>query len=338
MNDPIKPTTLIQSIMKKSGFFGAGVFFLLSILPSALYAAGGEGAEVVGTSMEDILVVALGSLFVLLLLYIVAQMRLTRLTLREIQNQVRIKQGLEPLPAPLTLEQLYHKHFTGLKPMDDEVNQPLAAGHEYDGITELDNGMPPWLQYFFGVTIAFAVVYFAWYTVLGIGPDQFEEYRREMAYGDSIKQEYRMRMANTMDENTVTLATEVAELENGKALYMENCSVCHGDKGEGGVGPNLTDSYWIHGGGIKNVFRVIMYGVPDKGMIPWEDRFSPGEIRNIASFVLGLEGTNPPNPKAPEGQVWTPTEEDDAAEEGIEGKDAETEVAEGASEEVAMHN
>jgi cytochrome c oxidase cbb3-type subunit III len=321
--------------MKKSGFFKAGLLFLLTILPLAAHASSAALEEPKGADMEDVLVVALGTLFGLLVLYIVAQMRLARLTLREIQNQVRIKQGLEPLPAPLSLEQLYHKYFTGLKPMDDEVNQPLAADHEYDGITELDNGMPPWLQYFFGVTIAFAVVYFAWFTVLGIGPDQFEEYRREMAIGDSIKQEFRMRMANTMDENTVTLATEVAELDNGKALYLENCSVCHGDKGEGGVGPNLTDPYWLHGGGIKNVFRVITYGVPDKGMIPWDDRFTPGEIRNIASYVLSLDGTNPPNPKAPEGPLWVPEEVES---DGSDAEDADTAENEEEPGEVAMNH
>jgi cytochrome c oxidase cbb3-type subunit 3 len=85
---------------------------------------------------------------------------------------------------------------------------------------------------------------------------------------------------------------------------MANCAACHGQKGEGVVGPNLTDAYWIHGGGIKNVFKTIKYGVPAKGMIAWETQLSPSQIQKVASYVLTLQGTNPPNGKAPEGEIW----------------------------------
>ena len=82
---------------------------------------------------------------------------------------------------------------------------------------------------------------------------------------------------------------------------------CHGQKGEGLVGPNFADEYWIHGGGIKNVFKVIKYGVPDKGMIAWQAQLKPADMQKVGSYILTLQGTNPPNPKAPQGTIWADT-------------------------------
>ena len=81
---------------------------------------------------------------------------------------------------------------------------------------------------------------------------------------------------------------------------------CHGDQGGGmpGLGPNFTDEYWLHGGGIKNAFSTIKYGVPQKGMISWQDQLSPAQMQDVASYILSLQGTNPPGAQPPQGEIW----------------------------------
>jgi cytochrome c oxidase cbb3-type subunit 3 len=96
-----------------------------------------------------------------------------------------------------------------------------------------------------------------------------------------------------------------AEITEGATLYSKNCIACHGDKGQGGVGPNLTDDYWIHKGGIRDIFYTIKYGWAEKGMKSWKEDFSPVQIAQLASFVKTLHGTNPPAPKEKQGELYT---------------------------------
>lgn len=107
-----------------------------------------------------------------------------------------------------------------------------------------------------------------------------------------------------MDENTVTLLKESAGIDQGKAIFQEKCTACHGAEAGGSVGPNLTDNYWLHGGSINHIFKVIKYGVPEKGMISWEKQLSPTDIQKVASYVLSLKGTKPANPKEPQGDLF----------------------------------
>lgn len=278
-------------------------------MASQLFAQNAETAVAVtptptGFSTTDLLIWLVGLLVLLLVFLVVAQLGLVSQTMHSVRNQIRVEQGLEPLPPPMDLQAYYHKYFTGLKPLTAPENQ-IEDDHEYDGIRELSNGMPPWLTLLFGGTFLFAVVYFSWFIVSAVGPTQEQEYLVEMAEGDSIKKAYRMAMANAMDEHTVEVSEDLADLAEGKKIFMDKCASCHGMAGEGGVGPNLTDAYWIHGGGIKDLFRTITYGVPEKGMIAWNEQLMPGEIRNISSFILKeLVGTTPPNGKAPQGTLW----------------------------------
>ncbi|MCX7729434.1 MAG: cytochrome c, partial [Bacteroidia bacterium] len=101
-----------------------------------------------------------------------------------------------------------------------------------------------------------------------------------------------------------TKLTDPAEINQGKEIFITNCITCHGKEAQGGAGPNLTDEYWLHGGGIKNIFKVIKYGVPAKGMIAWETQLSPKQIQQVASYILTLKGTNPPGAKEPQGELW----------------------------------
>lgn len=187
------------------------------------------------------------------------------------------------------------------RPVTEEA--VLDTGHDYDGIRELDNRLPPWWKYGFYCTIIFAVVYLWRYHVAHSAPLPAEEYAISVRKADEDKQAYLKKAANLVDENTVKLLTSPTDLDAGKAIFQSTCFACHGKNGEGGVGPNLTDAYWLHGGTIQEVFKTIKYGWPDKGMKSWKDDFSPSQIAQIASYVKSLAGTNPPNAKAPQGTL-----------------------------------
>jgi cytochrome c oxidase cbb3-type subunit 3 len=186
----------------------------------------------------------------------------------------------------------------------------LMMDHNYDGIVELDNHMPPWLANIFYITIAFGVVYFTYFSVLGLGKTQLEEYEEELRIA-AIKAEERASLAlSSIDETTVVFDSSAPSLAAGKSIYDANCVACHASDGGGGVGPNLTDEYWIHGGSINDIFRVVKYGVVAKGMIPWQDQLSPEEMQNVSSYILTFVGNTPANPKAPEGDRYVPTIEE----------------------------
>jgi cytochrome c oxidase cbb3-type subunit 3 len=107
-----------------------------------------------------------------------------------------------------------------------------------------------------------------------------------------------------VNSETVIALTDADAISAGQGIYIQNCVACHGQKGEGSVGPNLTDEYWIHGGGIKNVFKTVQNGVPAKGMISWKSQLSPKQIQQVSSFILTFQGTKPDNGKAPQGDIW----------------------------------
>lgn len=187
----------------------------------------------------------------------------------------------------------------GLRPISEEKD--IVIDHEYDGIRELDNPVPIWFNGLFYATVVFGVVYLAVYHVFGWGLTQEQEYEREMARAEVARQEYLSQVANLVDENNVEVDFSPETVSAGQAIYMANCAVCHGQAGEGGIGPNMTDEYWIHGGEINDIFRIVKYGVLDKGMVPWKQMLTPAQIAEVSNYILNLRGTNPPNAKDPEG-------------------------------------
>jgi cytochrome c oxidase cbb3-type subunit 3 len=188
-------------------------------------------------------------------------------------------------------------------PMDKEAE--ILTDHEYDGIRELDNNLPPWWKYGFYLTIIFAVYYLFDYHVLRTSPLSGQEYQQQMAEAEAMKKERLKDAGANVDENTVTLLADAGMIAAGKGIYDGNCASCHGVAGEGLVGPNLTDEFWLHGGGIKNIFKTIKYGVPAKGMIAWQSQLNPEAMQKVSSYIMTLQGTKPANAKAPQGEVWT---------------------------------
>jgi cytochrome c oxidase cbb3-type subunit 3 len=181
--------------------------------------------------------------------------------------------------------------------------QERLMDHDYDGIQELDNPPPAWYMYLFYATIVFAIVYMINYHTLGKSNLQIDEYTDEMMQAQQQREEL-IKSGAFIDENNVKALTSESDIVEGKNIFVTNCVSCHGNNGEGIVGPNLTDKYWIHGGGIVNVFKIIKNGVPEKGMISWQQQLSPKQIQQVASYVLTFAGINPPNAKEPEGELY----------------------------------
>lgn len=234
--------------------------------------------------------------------------------------------------------------LTDAVPIEREAE--IMMDHEYDGIRELDNNLPPWWVYMFYITMAFAVVYIVHYHItpikifenvamIGPGVGQEKLYEIEMEEAQKAKEEYMARMSNLVDESNVELLTDGSALGKGADIFKANCTPCHGQAAEGNaIGPNLTDEYWLHGGGIKEVFTTIKYGVPVKGMREWQSQFSPSQLQQIASYILSLQGSNPANAKDPQGDLWkeeVSTEEAPSAEEPTE--DSEVVAEETSTEE-----
>ena len=185
-------------------------------------------------------------------------------------------------------------------------NNKLLLEHAPDGIEELDNPTPPWFMFLFYGTIAFSIGYLVYYHVLREGDVMNQEYTAEMQKATQEREAYLKKFANSVNEDNVTALTTPEGIADGKKLYAQYCVACHGEAGQGGVGPNLCDEYWLHGGNVKAIFKTITHGVPDKGMIAWDKQLNPLQIQQVASFIVTLKGTNPPGAKAPQGEKDAP--------------------------------
>lgn len=201
---------------------------------------------------------------------------------------------------PKTHKQTLWQKLLSLRPMAEE--KELLIMHDYDNIQELDNPIPAWFNWLFYGSVVFALAYLLNYHVFKTGKLQDEEYAIEMKQAEVAKEAYLAKTGNMIDENSVKIDKSAEVLAAGKAVFTQNCVACHGQNAEGVVGPNLTDDFWLHGGKIGSVFKTIKYGVPEKGMISWEKQLSPKQISDVANYIESLKGSNPANPKAPQGE------------------------------------
>lgn len=249
------------------------------------------------------------SLFLFVFLFILIAIEITvsavdNITYSMLTDEQR-KQLDEVTTVSITKSDWYKKlmqKLTKSEPMENEG--VLLLDHDYDGIKELDNELPPWWVYSFYACIVFSVVYLVRYEILD-GDTQEMEFQKEMAQAKIDVAAYKLTAPDMMDENKATLLTDAADLAKGKVIFDTNCMACHKADGGGQIGPNLTDDRWILGGGIKNVFVTVAKGGRDgKGMVPWNGILKPTEIQLVASYLLSLQGTNPKDAKAPEGEVW----------------------------------
>lgn len=224
------------------------------------------------------------------------------------QPELLEKAGIE-IPTEITeswWSKLY-KRMTDNVPLEKE--EDILLDHNYDGVMELDNNLPPWWKAVFYISVAFAPVYLYFNHFSDNSMSSREAYAVEMEAAEAAVKAFLATQADLVDETNVTLLTDEVAMASGKAIFDNKCSVCHGKLGEGGIGPNLTDVYWLHGGSVQDVFKTIKYGVPEMGMQAWNKNLRPANMQEVASYILSLAGTNPPNPKEPQGEVYTPEEQ-----------------------------
>lgn len=243
------------------------------------------------------IVLGLELLIIFVLLYFIRN-------LWRILNPVPVKLTVDGKKAPswikTTWANLDKRFFTKAAPIEQEAD--ILLDHDYDGIRELDNALPPWWKYGFYITIFVAIFYILKFEVWHTGMNPTEEYNTEMSEAKIETDAYLASMKENVDENTVVMLDAVG-IATGKTLYTKTCVACHSPNGAGGVGPNLTDNYSIHGATIKDIFKTIKYGWPDKGMQAWQSNFSPVEMQQIASYVKSLVNTNVADGKAPQGEL-----------------------------------
>ncbi|MCU0340772.1 MAG: c-type cytochrome [Spirosomaceae bacterium] len=213
------------------------------------------------------------------------------------------KEDLRGDSAPLFSARWWQRWYGFGVKLDDE-QRILIKGHDYDGIHELDNRMPPWLAFLFQGTIVFAVIYGIYYHWTNLGDLPAAELEKETQVVEAQKAAFLEKAAAKINESSVTLLTDAKTIEEGKAIFTASCAACHAADGGGGVGPNLTDEHWLHGGGVKDIFKTIKYGVPEKGMISWEKQLNPLKMQQVASYIISLKGSKPANPKEPQGEIY----------------------------------
>ena len=278
------------------------VFTLMASNASAQEVQNQGGALLVTDTTLQIFMVALIFLVFTLLIMVNLFRTLSKDLLPERQKESRVR---------VSWYKRFMQRMTDSVPVERE--EEVMTDHNYDGIIELDNNLPPWWVAMFYICIFFGVVYMIHYHVLGTGPDSHEEYVAEMQKAEEDVKAYLAMKASNVDENSVTMVLDAGRLRDGKGLYMTHCKTCHGDAGQGLVGPNFTDNYWIHGGSIRDIFKTIKYGVPEKGMISWRNQLTPVQMQNVASYIKTLVGTNPPNPKEPQGELYVEESKSDSA-------------------------
>ncbi|MDX1420249.1 MAG: c-type cytochrome [Rubricoccaceae bacterium] len=186
-----------------------------------------------------------------------------------------------------------------------DASDRVIRGHKYDGIREYDNPMPGWWTAIFLVSIAFAPLY-----ALGVHAfDWIDDYQDDLAEAQAELAQIREVYASTgpafkTDPGALAeYAADPAFVEAGAVPYQAVCAACHGEQGQGLIGPNLTDAYWIHGNAPEDVYRVIHEGIPAQGMPAWDGQLSEEEQAQAMAYVLSLVGTDPPGAKEPQGEL-----------------------------------
>jgi cytochrome c oxidase cbb3-type subunit III len=243
-------------------------------------------------------------MFVLVIVVEVCTILFLTFSIKRISAELLPSKNITHAPSKLNAlwASLDKRFFTKATPVEKEAD--VMLDHDYDGIKELDNALPPWWKYGFGITIVIGFIYLLNFHVFGSGKNPTQEYAAEMEKARIEKEMYEANNKDKIDEKNVPMA-DATGIAAAQKIFSTKCLACHGAKGEGGAGPNLTDDYWLHKGSLNDIYNTIKVGYADKGMQSWEKEFTPKEISFLASYVKKLHGTNPPNAKAPQGDLFT---------------------------------
>lgn len=252
--------------------------------------------------------IVLGLIFVTVILVAMVgiyMIRIINLLTAQAEKERAEKLGVTYKPRP-TWWSRFNKTMSDAVDVDEE--HTIELDHSYDGIKELDNHLPPWWKWLFVGTVIWSAIYIFVYHVSSDMPLQLQEYENELTHA----QEQSAKMVASqpqaaIDENNLVYAADAEILANGSKVFTINCVACHkADGGGNSIGPNLTDAYWLHGGELKNIFSTIKNGAVEKGMPAWGKAMSPKDVRDVAFYVMSLQGTNPPGAKEPQGELFTP--------------------------------
>jgi cytochrome c oxidase cbb3-type subunit III len=233
--------------------------------------------------------------------------RVLNLMTEQARKEKAEKLGVTYVPLPGLWERFSQKVNASV-PVEQE--KEIELDHNYDGIKELDNHLPPWWKWLFYGTIGWSAIYLFVFHLSGSLPLSGEEYQIELAEAEERSRELRANQPTaSIDENALEYSADAALIQKGKNVFESNpCGSCHRNDGGGNtIGPNLTDEYWIHGGDIKSIFNTVKNGAVDKGMPAWGKAMSLQDVRDVTFYILSLQGTNPPNGKAPQGEVYKQT-------------------------------
>lgn len=281
------------------------IIAFLTLLPTITHAQEAASPAPGNNPMIPVYIVTAVVILVLFLVLIVTIniIKVLNLFALKIAEEKAAKEGRVYVPEPGIFENLMQK-LNASVPVAEE--KTIELDHSYDGIRELDNHLPPWWKWLFYGTIVWAVVYFVIYHVTESMPLQTQEYENQLTQAEEAKQKLlASQPVEVIDENTMEYAADAAILESGKKVFItNNCNSCHrADGGGNAIGPNLTDPYWLHGGSIKQIFATIKNGVVEKGMPAWGKVMKPSDVRDVAFYIMSLQGSNPADAKAPQGQL-----------------------------------
>lgn len=285
------------------GLFGLAVTIATSAQETAT-SVKGFWRDPIGDPMFSLYIVGSLVLTVLILVMVVVFYMLRTINIfiqKEVEgNATALGKIYKPAPS---LWVRFWENINAIVPLEKE--ETIQLDHNFDGIRELDNHLPPWWKWLFYGTIGWGIIYLIAFHLTNSLPLSIQEYDQELAIAREHLSALRASQpAIAIDERTLTFTNDAAFIENGKKIFTGNCASCHKENGAGGVGPNLTDEYWLHGGEVKDVYATIKNGVPEKGMISWAPILKPDEIRDAAFYIMSLKGTKPTGAKAPQGELF----------------------------------
>lgn len=300
-----------QPVAEKIKTIAAAVILLL--VNSSLFAQSADAGEVAKqvsiAGMSSWVFYMMMSVIFLELLVILVLLVNVKMLLKAEKEKAAAEASVQHIKRPSIN---WWSRLNRFKPVEQEAD--IDLGHDYDGIRELDNRLPPWWLYGFYFTIIIGMVYLWRFHVSHEGPSSIEEYNHSVADANAEIKEYLAKKGEAVDENTVVVSTAPDDITAGREIFVKSCVACHKETGAGDVGPNLTDDYWLHGGDIKSVFKTIRYGI--NAMPQWQNSYSNKQIAQVSSYVKSLHGTNPPNAKAAQGELYK--------EEGVTGKTSDS--------------
>ncbi|MFO7256926.1 MAG: cbb3-type cytochrome c oxidase N-terminal domain-containing protein [Bacteroidota bacterium] len=277
--------------------FGKRAFLMAALLSSTSALAQGQSI-----SETEFLVYVVAGMVLITLLAVIATavyvFRVVNLLTEQAARERAERLGVEYVKEPSIWQRISQK-LTRATPIEKE--EAILLDHSYDGIRELDNHLPPWWKWLFYGTIIWGAVYLIVYHVMGLLPLSEAEYLAEVERVQAMRA---TREVVEIDEASLVYTPDAEIISRGQAIFTSNCASCHRNDGGGGIGPNLTDDYWIHGGSLQNIFATIKNGVPDKGMISWAPILKPEEIRDASFYIMSIRGSNVAGGKEPQGELY----------------------------------